>query len=297
MALRIDRLATLHVVDPILRHTSAGKGAISILMYHSIAVEDEAGVHPYYRTATAPAVFGAQMQSLYDAGFSVTGIGDAVGRFKQPETARRSVVITFDDGFRNFYTNAFPVLNRFGFTATMFLPTGHIGEGRLDFKGRECLNWNEVRELHEHGISFGSHTVNHPQLRDCDDRTIREEVVVSKQTIEQALGSAVQSFSYPYAFPETEHDFKARLRQELCQAGYENGVCTSVGRPGPSSDPFFLKRLPVNSDDDPALFRAKLAGAYDWMAKPQLLAKMVKGHASRLCGQLSSQNARSVSRK
>jgi len=276
MALRIDRLTTLYVVDPIVRRASAGKASLSILMYHSIADEDEAGVHPYYRTATAPPVFAAQMESLHQAGYSVVGLGEAIRRSSEPGSAKRSVVITFDDGFRNFYTNAFPVLNRYGFTATMFLPTAHIGESQLSFKGKECLTWSEVRDLTKHGISFGSHTVTHPQLHDCDANSIKQEIVGSKQAIEQKLGCAVQSFSYPYAFPETDASFKQRLREELRQAGYENGVCTTVGRPGPDSDPFFLRRLPVNSDDDPRLFMAKLAGSYDWLAKPQYLVKMAK---------------------
>jgi len=119
-------------------------------------------------------------------------------------------------------------------------------------------------------------TVTHPQLHDCDANSIKQEIVGSKQTIEQKLGCAVQSFSYPYAFPETDASFKQRLREELHRAGYKNGVCTTVGRPSPASDPFFLKRLPVNSDDDARLFLAKLAGSYDWLAKPQYLVKMAK---------------------
>jgi peptidoglycan/xylan/chitin deacetylase (PgdA/CDA1 family) len=276
MSLRIDRLATLYVVDPLRRHTSANKASVSILMYHSIADEEEAGVQPYYRTVTTPHVFAAQMESLNQAGFSVIGLAEAIRRSTDPEAAKNSVVITFDDGFRNFYTHAFSVLSRYGFTATMFLPTAHIGENHLSFKRKACLSWDEVRELHKHGISFGSHTVTHPQLHDCDAESIKKEIADSKQTIEQELGCAVQSFSYPYAFPEADTSFKRQLRHELSQAGYENGVCTTVGRPGPASDPFFLKRLPVNSDDDSRLFQAKLAGSYDWLEKPQYLVKVAK---------------------
>lgn len=276
MGVRIDRLATLYVVEPLRRCSFTSRTSIPILMYHSLSDEDETGVHPYYRTATAPSVFAAQMESLHQAGFSVIGLSEAIRRFREPNSGRSSLVITFDDGFRNFLTNAFPILNRYGFTATMFLPTAHIGESPLSFKGKECLNWGEVRELQKYGISFGSHTVTHPQLHQCDAHSIREEIVDSKHTIEQKLGFAVQSFSYPYAFPETDNGFKGRLREELRQAGYENGVCTTVGRPSRDSDPFFLKRLPVNSDDDSQLFHAKLAGSYDWISKPQYLVKMVK---------------------
>lgn len=276
MALRIDRLATLYVADPLRRCISNGHASIPILMYHSIADEDESGVHAYYRTATAVSVFASQMGSLQEAGFCAISPAEAIRCFGQPESVKKNVVITFDDGFRNFYTDAFPVLNRYGFTATMYLPTAHIGQTRLSFKGKDCLTWDEVRELQRHGISFGSHTVTHPQLHNCDADSIKKEVFESKEVIEQELGCAVESFAYPYAFPETDVRFKARLREELRQAGYENGVCTTVGRPGPASDPFFLKRLPVNSDDDAPLFRAKLAGSYDWLAKPQYLVKAAK---------------------
>jgi peptidoglycan/xylan/chitin deacetylase (PgdA/CDA1 family) len=286
MALRIDRLATLYVVDTLRRVGSRAKSSIPILMYHSISDENESDVHPYYRTATAPSVFAAQVTSLHQAGFSIIGLHEAIRRFREPEAATNEatineaainrVVITFDDGFHNFYTNAFPVLNRYGFTATMYLPTAHIGESRRKFQGKDCLSWGEVRELHQHGISFGSHTVTHPQLHDCDPASIKEEIVGSKRAIEDKIGCDVQSFAYPYAFPEADSGFKRRLRAQLRQAGYENGVCTVIGRPDSASDPFFLKRLPINSDDDSRLFQAKLAGSYDWLAKPQYLLKMAK---------------------
>ena len=78
--------------------------------------------------------------------------------------AARAVVITFDDGFRDFYTAAFPVMQEHQFTATVFLPTAFIGEDRRSFKGAECLTWEEVRRLRRAGVQFGSHTVNHPRL-------------------------------------------------------------------------------------------------------------------------------------
>ena len=107
-------------------------------------------------------------------------------------------------------------------------------------------------------------------------RRRNEEVVKSKETIEQRLGRPVESFAYPYAFPEADASFKQRLRDMLCQAGYQGGVCTTLGRPVRGSDPFFLKRLPVNSCDDTQLFQAKLAGSYDWLGTPQYLVKMAR---------------------
>ena len=106
----------------------------------------------------------------------------------------------------------------------------------------------------------------------------------SKKAIEEKLGSAVDSFAYPFAFPQTEPEFKKMLVDSLQQAGYKNGVCTVVGRANRRSEPFFMERLPVNSCDDTALFNAKLVGAYDWISKFQHLSKLAKGQLRRSPG-------------
>jgi len=100
--------------------------------------------------------------------------------------------------------------------------------------------------------------------------------VFSKQRIEGDLGNTVESFAYPFAFPENDTNFKGRLRESLRPPGYTSGVCTSIGRVDGNADRFFMERLPVNSCDDPCLFEAKLAGAYDWVSKPQLWVKTAK---------------------
>jgi peptidoglycan/xylan/chitin deacetylase (PgdA/CDA1 family) len=283
MDVRLDRLATLYLVSPVKR-LAAEKGlSIPILMYHSIAEEDEAGMHPYYRTTTSPAAFAAQMEYLHANGYQTCGMTEAIDLVQSDtEKTVKRVVITFDDGFSNFYRQAFPVLNRFGFSATVFLPTAYIGDCTLQFKGRDCLTWSEVRELQRYGISFGSHTVTHPQLLNLDETSVEREIVNSKKAIEEKTGVAVDSFAYPYAFPQTATEFKKMLREALCRARYHSGVCTMVGRAECGSDPFFLKRIPVNSFDDTALFQAKLEGAYDWICRFQFIVKTAKSNAAKL---------------
>ncbi len=170
---------------------------IPILMYHSISDADEKGVHPYFRTSTSPAVFAEHMRFLHDNGYSVIGLNDAVSILnsvakgemaQQSSIANKYVVLTFDDGFRDFHSAAFPVLKQFGFTATVFLATGFIGnERRKRFKGKDCLLWDEVRELDRKGISFGSHTVNHPELVELKKEEIEKEIRQSKEEIENNL--------------------------------------------------------------------------------------------------------------
>src|SRR4029077_9176144 len=111
-------------------------------------------------------------------------------------------------------------------TATVFLPTSFIGKAPIQLKGKDCLTWSEVRELRKHGISFGSHTVTHPQLATLGPGAVKDEIVSSKKTIEDNLGEAVDCFSYPYAFPERNISFTRTLRDTLVTSGYHQGVST-----------------------------------------------------------------------
>jgi len=276
MTFRFDRFATLYVARPWRRSVSAGEGCIPILMYHSISNDAENGVHPYYRTVTSPMRFAAQMEQLHANGYKTISPAEAVAAAEDCPCSRKVVAITFDDGYRDFYRHAFPVLERCGFSATMYLPTAYIGDTPASFKGKECMSWAEVREMQQHGIRFGSHTVTHPQLHDLDPEQIQEEIVNSKKAIEEKTGCAVDSFAYPYAFPQADRDFKRRLRDTLATAGYGNGVCTTVGRASHESDRFFLERLPANGCDDEVLLQAKLDGAYDWLGRFQYLSKLAK---------------------
>jgi peptidoglycan/xylan/chitin deacetylase (PgdA/CDA1 family) len=296
MSFRFDRFATLYVVNPLRSSSSNRMPSIPILMYHSISdgsedsgseAKREAAAHPYYRTSTSPRRFAEQIQFLHGNGYRTVSLAEAVSglRGRSPvadkQVADKPVVITFDDGYQDFYLHAFPVLSQCGFSATVFLPTAYIGETPISFKGRDCLTWAEVRELNQHGICFGSHTVTHPQLRELSCSAVKEEISSSKKTIEDKLGREVDSFAYPYAFPQAETDFRNMLRDLLLQAGYRSGVCTIVGLARSKSDPFFMERLPVNTCDDDALIQAKLAGAYDWIAKFQYASKMIKAGLRR----------------
>jgi peptidoglycan/xylan/chitin deacetylase (PgdA/CDA1 family) len=280
-AFRLDRLLTLNFFQPLGRANS-DQSRLPILMYHSISDESEQKSSPYYRTATSPKLFATHMDLLRTQGYEVLGLRDGLEKFRREKsTGAKLAVITFDDGFQNFYSDALPVLRRNNFGATVFLPTSFIGRERRDFKGRACMIWDEVRESQKAGIEFGSHTVNHPKLYDLDLPQIRAELKESKAAIENELGQPVRSFAYPYAFPSADRAFVKVFVETLKETGYDSGVTTKIGRAKKNDDPFTLKRLPMNSGDDDALFLAKLAGNYDWLAWPQEFSKKIKGVVSR----------------
>jgi peptidoglycan/xylan/chitin deacetylase (PgdA/CDA1 family) len=290
--IRLDRWLSLAVFHPLRRAGFAGKSLrLPILMYHSLSDDPENGVMAYYKTNTAPAVFRRQMDFLAAAGYKTLDLAQTVKRMQSGQPFdERSVVITFDDGFRDFYQHGFPALDKHGFTATVFLPTNFIGETRRSFKNTECMTWPEVKELRKAGIGFGSHTVNHIELVKVPREQVERELRESRAEIEQQLGETVTTFAYPYGFPQENRSFARDFRDLLIQAGYDCCVTTMLGRVRPGDDPYCLKRLPANSLDDEAIFQAKLEGGYDWLTAPQKLAKGLKfwkyifGRASRQPG-------------
>jgi peptidoglycan/xylan/chitin deacetylase (PgdA/CDA1 family) len=248
-------------------------------MYHRISapVGGRGHQHPYFQTETDPVVFEEQMKTLHAAGYEAVDLQTAVARLSSlSEVKHKSVAITFDDGFRDFYTHAFPILNKYGLTATMFLPTGYIRAERHSRDSKQYLTWAEVRELRKAGIAFGSHTVSHPELSLLPWNRVEYELKASRAAIEDNIGDRVTTFAYPFAFPEHLQAFKERLKALLLESGYREGVNTVIGTASDRSEVLFLERLPVNSFDDATLLGAKLEGAYDWLRLPQLLYKHVK---------------------
>ncbi len=278
---RLDRFLTLAFFGP-LASLAHNKGLrIPILMYHSISRDTEEGVHPYYRVVTTPEVFAQHMAFLSDQGYQVLGLEAAIKLLHRDNGVQQSmpekpVVITFDDGFLDFYSDAFPILARHNFTAMVFIPTGLIGEQRRTFNGKELLIWDEIRDLRKKGVVFGSHSMTHRQLQQVRRDEVEHEIMHSKEVLEDKLGERIEYFSYPYAFPEGDREFVQYVRVTLLKCEYLYGVSTRIGTTSLSDSRLFMKRIPVNSCDDLLLFRAKLEGDYDWVHMLQYVYKLFK---------------------
>jgi len=278
---RLDRLTTLYLGLPITKIVGPKSGTrVPVLLYHSISENLFGKSHPYSHINTSPKVFQQQMRWLRQAGYRTIALDGLMRGFEDGTDLSNTVAITFDDGYQDFLTDAMPVLKQYGFTGTVFLATGRIQQDSMRFEGVDYLTWQDVRDLHNEGITFGSHTVTHPDLRCLGPEQIEYELAYSKEVIEQKLGAPVTSFSYPFAFPEEDADFTRLLLDELENQGFEIGVTTILGRASLRHNRFLLPRLPVNSWDDESLFLAKLAGGYDWLHWPQWFTRIVYHNAS-----------------
>lgn len=278
---RLDRALSVGVIHPCLRATRRKvEHALPILMYHGICADSSNGRHPYFETNTPPAVFASHMQFLHENGYTTVDLNEAVAAVLTGQNMHKRVAITFDDGYRNAYTHALPILAGYGMRATVFIVSEWTKDRRYASE-KEYLTWAEVREMHNNGIRIGSHTVNHGELYSLTPSELEYEIRQSKETIEDGLGEQIRSFSYPYAFPEQDRNFAGRLKDLLETHGYENGVSTILGTANRQSDWFFLPRLPVNGYDDLEFFGAKLEGSYDWLHAFQLASKYLKGRGAR----------------
>jgi peptidoglycan/xylan/chitin deacetylase (PgdA/CDA1 family) len=205
--------------------------------------------------SVTPEAFEKQMKYLRDHNYHVISLDAFVdGKRSGRKFAHNTVVITFDDGQRDNYTNAFPVLKEYDMPATIFLITQSIGQ-RDSF-----LTWEQVKEMSADGlIDFGAHTQHNVYLPDADMETITAEVTGSKRDIEQRLGEPAHHFCYPSGgfTPEAKHIVK--------QAGYLSALTTNRGYDRENDDLYELMRVKVTDSDamEPFHFWGKLSGYYN----------------------------------
>jgi len=275
--LRFDRLITLYIVRYLKQLFVTENKQIPILMYHSISNDDEQRIHPYFKICTTPVIFAKHMSFLYNNNYRVINLNDTLKHLHSDSKLKEKyITLTFDDGFQDFYSNAFPILDEYHFTATVFLSTGVIENQNLKLLGKDHLNWQEVRELSKNGVIFGSHSVTHPQLSLMTKDDIEYEIRKSKETIENKIGKSVHSFSYPCRFPEEQKPYTKYLKKVLEKYCYLNGVTTRIGLARKDDDIHFLRRIPLNSYDDLSFFKTKLEGGYDWLYRPQYIYELLK---------------------
>lgn len=275
MQLRFDRSVSLGFARlRSIQRIQSAIGRFPILMYHGIN-SSLSRRHPYFETNTSPVAFRNQMQILATDGYQTLSLNGATRDPSPCIAAKRPVVITFDDGYADFYDEALPILLEFGFIATVYIITGFTDKQRVIKNGKRFMSWTEVRELPRYGIHVGSHTVSHSNLRGLSRSRIEEEVRRPKEMLEDKIGAPVESFAYPYAFPEHDRSYVRSVREHLQICGYKQAVTTIIGTASVSTDRYCLPRLPINTFDDEAFLRAKLKGGYEWLHVLQYATKVI----------------------
>ncbi|MEE9119350.1 MAG: polysaccharide deacetylase family protein [Calditrichia bacterium] len=226
-----------------------------ILMYHII---DKPLSDVEARYCCTQRQFERQMRFLKESNYRVISLDNLVdglgGKSQIPENA---VVVTFDDGFESSYYNALPVLTRYNIPATMFIVSDRVGSSNdwmlsRGFPHRKIMSWSQLRELTDAGICLGSHTQNHPDLTELSNGSVRDEVRISKQILEDAIGKSVSYFAYPYGL------FNQKVQNAVEEAGYRAACSTRSGFNGCDIDHFALRRIAVYGGDSLWKFSRKI---------------------------------------
>ncbi len=228
----------------------------AILMYHGVS---PAAARRFREFVVAPGRFEEQMAYLAEKGFRVCTVSELLElRSSLGEPPSRVVALTFDDAFRELHTYAIPVLERFGFRATVFVPTAYIGGSsswlaRIGEGDRPLLTAEELRELASM-VEFGAHSHTHAALDAVPLEAARTEVELSKRVLEETIGREVATFAYPFGYESPA------VRRLVAGAGYASACRVGYAISPASEDVYGLSRLPVAGNVSLESFAALVEG-------------------------------------
>jgi len=259
-------------------------GKITILAYHNIpSLTDK---NELQSDSVSKDEFERQMQFLCTNSFNVIPLQMLVSNLINHKIIKKkTVVITFDDGYRSNFSNALPVIKKYNIPATVFLAAGYIGKNKsfpwLNFPSESSssedlkpMDWDEVTKLYNAGIEIGSHTYSHQFLPMMDNEAIETEILLSQAIIEEKLGEKPSAFALPFSFPVFHWSwpsFKSILLNALRKGGYKCCCTLLRGHIIQKTNPFLLKRMVIGKFDNLQSFNAKLTGRYAWTRVPQMI--------------------------
>ena len=202
------------------------KGAV-ILMYHSVSENRKL-------FTVTPDDFARQMRYLYEQKFFVLNLEDAVSHMQKNSLSQKTVVVTFDDGYKDNYSNAFPILKQYRFPATIFVSK--------QAEESDALSEQEMREMVRSGlITFGSHAHHHVKLPQLSDTEIETELAASKKILENITGKNVHTLAYPFG------SYDKRVKS-IAAKYYRIACAVHKGRMSVSSDMLALPRNSIDSE-------------------------------------------------
>ncbi len=206
-----------------------------ILMYHS--VNPPAGYNMPMLTVS-PRTFEKQMRFLREHNYNVITLEALANLIKEKKSIPpKTLTITLDDGYRDNYIHAFPILKKYQMPAAIFVIINEVGRRQGD-----RLSWEEIKEMQDSGlITFGSHALGpEPLVNIKSDSVVKSQIFDSKKILEAKLARPVNCFSYP------EGLLNMRIRRLVQEAGYKVAVSTRPGKQYHGNDIFVLRRLRIS---------------------------------------------------
>lgn len=182
--------------------------------------------------------------------FRVVPLRDLVAKLERGVTPRRDLAITFDDGYRDNFENAAPLLERFSLPATFFVVTQWMGTDIVPWWDRNegvrypWMSWDEVRSLHQRGFTIGAHTRTHVDLGSAEPGKAAGEIIGARNDVEAQLSAPVDLFAYPYGRP---NNLAAANRELVQKAGFRCCCSCFGGVVDAGTNPFYLARIPICS--------------------------------------------------
>ncbi|MCQ9626314.1 polysaccharide deacetylase family protein [Cetobacterium somerae] len=241
------------------------KYEMPVIMYHRVIKdESEKGVHGTYVTVEQ---FEEQMKYLKKKGYETVTFKDLLNnRYKQRfDKDKKWIMLTFDDGYKDNYENAFPILKKYQFKGIIYVLDGiEYNKWDVDNPGNPekrftLMNQEELLEMQNYGIEFGGHTSTHPRLAELSTEQVKSEIINSKSNIEKIIGKELLSFAYPYGSLNEE---VKRIPQE---AGYKFAVATDSGSIVFSDDLFEIRRIGIFPTNNLFNFKRKVSGKYNFI--------------------------------
>jgi peptidoglycan/xylan/chitin deacetylase (PgdA/CDA1 family) len=223
-----------------------GQVKVPIIMYHRIDTKQIPNDRYSYGLTVPPTNFDAQMEYLEQNGYTVVGLEDLYRTFYSNETiSPKTVILTFDDGFSDNYTYAYPILKKHHFNGTFFVATGFTDANK------NYLTTDQIKEMSAGGMDIESHTVGHPDLTKLKAQELNYQLVASRERIEKITGKKSYFFAYPYG------SNNENVIQAVQNAGYLLAITTKQGKVQNRITPFGLTRVSVGPGTTLATF-AKL---------------------------------------
>jgi peptidoglycan/xylan/chitin deacetylase (PgdA/CDA1 family) len=237
--------------------TRSSARRVPILMYHSIAAT---AAPRFARFVVRPADFAAQMEHLAAGGYQPITALEFARTGSVGDLTARPVVLTFDDGFSDFEAVVMPILLAHRFPATLYVPTAYVGRTAswlrdCDEDKRAILSWRALHDVVSAGIEVASHSHTHPQLDRVPPPVVSDEVLRSRELLEDNLGCPVQGFAYPFGY------WHRRVRSGVAAAGYSYACAVGESSAAAGADILALPRLTVTGGMGMDGFTRLLAGS------------------------------------